>query len=127
MKYIIDSYAWIEYLNGSLSGEKVHNILKEDHEFFSLNLTISEVVSRVKRGKGNVEIAYSSIRTISKVVEVTPELAKRAGEFHAEMREKIKDFGLVDSLILTLAKKLNAKVITGDEHFKRMKDVVFIK
>src|SRR3989344_2748341 len=102
MKYIIDSYAWIEYLNGSISGEKVNKILKEDNEFFSLNLTISEVVSRVKRGKGNVEIAYNSIRTISKVVDITPEVAKKAGEFHAEM-------------------------ITRDEHLKGMKDVVFIK
>ncbi|MFA4953456.1 MAG: PIN domain-containing protein [Candidatus Pacearchaeota archaeon] len=127
MKYIIDSYAWIEYLDGSLLGEKVKKILEGDNEIYSLNLTISEVISRVKRKNGNIDIAYTAINSISKVAEITPEIAKKAGEFHAEIRKKIKDFGLVDSLILILARKLNAKVVTGDEHLHKFKEAVFIK
>ena len=127
MKYIIDSYAWIEYLDGSLLGEKVKKILESDNEIYSLNLTISEVISRVKRKNGDIDIAYTAITSISKVAEITPEIAKKAGEFHAEIRKKIKDFGLVDSLILILARELNAKVVTGDEHLHRFKEAVFIK
>ncbi len=127
MKYIVDSYAWIEYLDGSAMGEKVKKILEGDNEIFSLNLTISEVISRVKRKNGNIDIAYSAINFISKVAEITPETAKKAGEFHGEIRKKIKDFGLVDALILTLARELNAKVVTGDEHFRGFKEAVFIK
>jgi predicted nucleic acid-binding protein len=127
MKYIIDSYAWIEYLDGSSPGEKVKKILEGDNEIFSLNLTISEVVSRVKRKNGDVDIAFTAINSISKVAEITPEMAKKAGKFHAEIRKKIKDFGLVDSLILILARELNAKVVTGDEHFRGFKETIFIK
>ena len=127
MKYIIDSYAWIEYLDGSLLGEKVKKILESDNEIYSLNLTISEVISRVKRKNGDINIAYTAINSISKIAEITPEIAKKAGEFHVEIRKKIKDFGLVDSLILILARELNARVVTGDEHLRGFKEAVFIK
>lgn len=127
MKYVIDSYAWIEYLDGSVAGERVKKILENENEIFSLNLTISEVVSRVKRKRGDVDIAYAAINSISKVAEVTPEIAKKAGEFHAEIRKKTKDFGLVDALILILAREINAKIVTGDEHFRGFKEAVFIK
>ncbi len=127
MKYIIDSYAWVEYLDGSTLGEKVKKILEGNNEIFSLNLTISEVVSKVKRKNGNIDTAYNAINSISKVAEITPEIAKKAGEFHAEIRKRIKDFGLVDSLILTLARELNARIVTGDEHFRGFKEAVFIK
>ncbi len=127
MKIIIDSYAWIEYLDGSSLGERVKKIIEGDNELFSLNLTISEVISRIKRKKMDFESAYQSIISISKIVEITPELTKKAGIFHAEIREKIKDFGLVDCLILILARELNTKILTGDEHFRGFKEAIMLK
>ena len=127
MKYIIDAYAWIEYLEGSNLGSKVREIILGEDEIFSLNLTIAEVVSKVKRKKGNPELAFNAIKTNSKILEITPEIAKKAGLFHAEKREKTKNFGLVDSLILILARELKAKILTGDEHFREFKEAIFIK
>ena len=127
MKYLIDSFAWIEYFQGSEIGNKAKEFIDSDNELFSINLTISEVVSRFKRKNFDFESAYNAIITLSKVVEISPEIAKKAGEFHAEIRKKIKDFGLVDSLILILARELNAKIVTGDEHFRGFKEVIFIK
>jgi len=127
MKLLVDSYSWIEYLNGSLSGERVSKFLKGAHEIYSLNLIISEVVSRVKRKAGNTESAYNAILSNSKIIEITPEIAREAGLFHSEIRKKIKDFGLVDSIIFVVAKKLNAKILTGDGHFKNFKEAVMIK
>jgi len=127
MRYIIDSYAWIEYLNGSSIGEKVMKILRGDNEIYSLNLIIAEVISMIKRNNSNVDIAYRAITLNSKIAEVSSEIAKEAGLFHAETKKKIKNFGLVDSLIYAVARKLNAKILTGDEHFKEFKEAVMIK
>jgi len=127
MKYIIDAYSWIEYMEGSLAGEKVRKILKSNNDIYSLNLTISEIVSRVKRKKGNVDIAYRSIVLNSKIIDLTPKMAREAGLLHAEIRKKVKDFGLVDAIILTLARSLNAKILTGDKHFKDFKESIMIK
>jgi len=128
MKYIIDSYSWIEYLEGSKLGEKVREvIINENNEIFSLNLCIAEVVSKAKRKNLNVETAFNAVNVNSKVAEVTPEIAKKAGLFHAEIRSEVKDFGLVDAIILMLARELNAKILTGDSHFKNYKEAIFMK
>jgi len=127
MRYIIDSYAWVEYLEGSQLGEKVREIIiNKNNEVFSINLTIAEVVSKAKRKNLNVETAYRAINSNSKVAEVTPQIARDAGLFHANIRKEIKNFGLVDALILMLARKLNAKILTGDPHFKQFKEAIFM-
>ena len=43
-----------------------------------------------------------------------------------EIRKKIKDFGLADVFVLLTARKLNAKIITGDPHFKGFKEAILI-
>ena len=60
MKYIIDSYAWVEYLEGSKLGEKVREIINDkDKEIFSLNLTIAEIVS--KKEKKEIQIQHITL------------------------------------------------------------------
>ena len=126
MKLIIDAHSWIEYLEGSFSGQKLNDILKEDNEILVLPITISEVMGYIKRKGGNVELAYNSIIKNSKIFEVTPKMAKEAGIFYAEIRKKNKSFGIVDSLLITSAKMIGAKVVTGDNHFKIFSVVVLI-
>jgi predicted nucleic acid-binding protein len=43
------------------------------------------------------------------------------------LRKRIKDFGPADSFVLATAKVLKAKIVSGDEHFKNLKNVIFIK
>ena len=62
----------------------------------------------------------------SKIIDITSEMANDAGLFHAETRKKIKDFGLVDSLMLIAAHKLGAKILTGDAHFKGFREAILI-
>jgi predicted nucleic acid-binding protein len=125
MKYIIDSSAWIEYLSGSKAGEKVNKIIKKE-EIYVISIIISEVISYVKRKKGNVETAYESIIKNAKIMEITPRIAKEAGLLHAEMKEKEIDFPFADSLILCSAKENQTKIITTDNHFKSFKESILI-
>ncbi len=127
MKYLIDSFAWFEYFEGTDIGNKAKEFIESDNELFSINLTISEVVSRFKRKKFDYELAYKAIITNSKVIEISPELAKKAGILHADLKEKYDNLGLVDALLITLARNLNAKILTGDQHFKEFKEAVMLK
>jgi len=127
MRFFIDSSAWIEYLEGSCAGEKVHQILSENNEVCSISIIISEVVSRAKRKDQNIDIPFRAITSNSKIFEITPEIAKEAGVLHADMKKKIVDFGLIDALIWIVAKKLNAKLVTLDNHFKNYKEVLLLK
>ncbi len=126
IKYIIDAFSWIEYLEGSETGKKVYEILNSDAENYALLVTISEVVSKVKRNGGNIELAFDSIVSNCKVANITTKIAKEAGLLHAEIRKKMPQFSIVDSLLITTAKNIGAKVLTGDNHFKQFKEAVLL-
>jgi predicted nucleic acid-binding protein len=104
MKYIIDSFAWIEYFEGSNIGNVVKEYIESDNELYSINLTISEVVSRFKRKNLDPEPPYKAIISLSKVLDITPIIAKKAGILHAELKKKYHNLGLVDALIITLSR-----------------------
>lgn len=127
-KYIIDAYGWIEYLDGTPAGRKVKDIVyNESNEVYTSAISLSEVVSKIGRlGKGP-RMGFEAITTYSKIYPVGYELAYQAGLEHAKMRKIIKNFGLGDAFILATSKLLNAKIVTGDEHFRNIKNVLMIK
>ena len=127
MKYLIDSSAWIEYLEGSVSGEKVNEILQEkEHEIFVIYVNIAEVVSKVKRMKKDFELAYNVIISNSKILNVTPRVAKEAGILHAQLKSKNGNFSLADALIIKTAESVSAKILTKDNHFKNFRNTIMI-
>jgi predicted nucleic acid-binding protein len=127
-KYIIDAYAWIEYFIGSKVGEKVRSVLDaENNEIYTCAITVAEVVSKTAREGQNFETAYDVLTSNSQVVCVDEEISKTTGLLHSQMRETEKDFGLADAYVLAIAREIDAKVLTGDLHFKGVKEAVFIK
>jgi len=127
MKIVFDTYAWVEYLKGSEIGEKATQILEsQENEIFTSIITVVELASILKRGDKDTELGYKIVKDLSKIHFIDLELAKEAGILHAETRKKIKDFGIVDCLILLTARKLNAKILTGDPHFKGFKEAILI-
>ena len=127
-RYVIDAYAWIEYLIGSEIGIKVNEILEQENvEVYTCAVTVAEVISKVAREKQDVEKAYDLLVSNSQIVNADEELSKNTGVLHAEMRQTEKDFGLADAYVLATARKLKSKVLTGDPHFKHLKEAVMIK
>lgn len=127
-RYVIDAYAWIEYLIGSDLGIKVNEILEQENiEVYTCAVTVAEVINKVARENQDVEKAYDLLLSNSQIVNVDEELSKNTGVLHAEMRQTEKDFGLADAYVLAIARKLKSKVLTGDPHFKDLKEAVMIK
>ena len=50
----------------------------------------------------------------------------KAAETKYEIRKKIKDFGLIDAILVAKQNELDCMLISGDEHFKNMKKVVYV-
>lgn len=127
MKYVVDSYAWIEYFKESEIGIRLGGFIdSEENEIFSSMITIVEVCSVFKRENREPQLAYNSILNLSKIYGVTTEFAKEAGILHAETRKNVKDFGMADAIILLTACKLGAKILTNDPHFKSFKEAKLI-
>jgi len=125
--YLMDSFAWIEYFIGSQKGEVVSKIVSNanNHIFTSL-VTFAEVISITERECRDVDLVYYSLLALSKFTGLSPEFSKEVGIIHAKTKKKISNFGLADAFILAAARQLDAKIVTGDPHFKDFKNVIII-
>ena len=126
-KYVIDAYAWIEYLDGTDSGNKVSTVLENNDDVFTCAVTLGEVVSKVARMGKDAKVAYDVLLGNSQLVIVDEELSLQAGLLHCEIRKTAKDFGLADAYVLATARRLDSKILTGDPHFKPLKEAIMIK
>jgi predicted nucleic acid-binding protein len=127
-KYVIDAYAWIEYLIGSKAGDKVRTVLEEENnEVYTCAVIVAEVVSKTAREGRDFEAAYDILLSNSQVVNVDEEVSKEAGVLHSEMRKTKRYFGLADAYVLAIARRIKSKVLTGDLHFKGVKEAILIQ
>lgn len=126
-KYVIDAWAWVEYLIGSEFGAKVKEILDDErNEAYTCAITLAEVISKTAREGRDTKAAYALVSGNSQVANVDEALSVEAGLLQCEMRKTLKDFGIADAYVLATARKFRAKILTGDPHFKNMKEAVLI-
>ena len=126
MKYLIDAYAGIEYLEGSDAGKRIREIVAM-HEAITLSITVAEVISKVKRKGLDEKVAYDALMSNSVIIDFSSSTARSGGLIHAEIRKSVPNFGLVDSLLLAVARENKIKIVTGDHHFAGFKEAVFIQ
>lgn len=125
-KYILDSYAWVEYFQGTAKGEKVKSIL-EKNECFTSSLSIAEVSIKILRSGKDPKEANRIMNLISKELPIDNKTSFEAAKLYVEKRKKLKDIGIVDVIIITQAREKNLKIVTGDTaHFKDEKNVVLL-
>ena len=132
-KYVIDAYAWIEYFRASDYG-KVAKEYVESTNSVTPSIVVSEVSRKLQK---EIELGNETpdgrlkrldfINATSQIVELDFELAVIAGKTDCDMKKKEKGWGLADSIVLCTARSVKGKVVTGDEHFRDLKEVVFIK
>lgn len=126
-KFVIDAYAWIEYLDGSEKGKKVAGIIEDDaNEIFTSSATVAEVVGKVIRRDQDIKVALNYINNFSTVHDITQEIGISAAQIHFESKKKVKNFGMLDAFVAATAKNLNAKILTGDNDFRGFKEAVII-
>jgi predicted nucleic acid-binding protein len=99
---------------------------KERNRVYTCAVTIAEVVSKfIRRGK-DPAIAYHAITSDSIILDVDRELSRAAGAKHAEVRRRVRDFGLADAYVLACSARHQATIVTGDPHFAQIPDTLMI-
>lgn len=127
MKFIVDSFAWIEYFNGTLRGAKARKIIeKKENELFTLDVCLAEIKFWALQEKKDFREIQKTLRANSAVVESGSNEWLDAAEIKSIERKKHKGFGLIDALLIVKQKQLDAIIITGDKHFKENKNVEMI-
>ncbi|MGQ0797904.1 MAG: PIN domain-containing protein [Methanobacteriota archaeon] len=124
--YVIDSYAWIEYLDGTDRGARVARILEGRLERYTPTPVVAEVTSKALRTGRDAGVAWAAMKTLSIVLPLDAEAARSTGALHATYRKRISDFSLTDAVLLAFARRLDARILTGDPHFQGMRGIDFI-
>jgi predicted nucleic acid-binding protein len=129
MKYVIDSYAWIEYFMGTKAGEKVKPIIEGMEEKITPTICLAEVYAKTLKVE-NQELAEKQrifIKEKSALAPLDESSAVESAKVQTKMKKEIDGWGLADSIVYATGLIKKAEVVTGDEHFKKLKSVVFIK
>ena len=118
-RFVIDSSAWIEYLEGFPPGKKAAEIIeKEGTIIITPRIVMAEVYSKTLRWGGDAEKAKTIIESFSAPFDEDNETYFIAGRIHAELKKKSKNTSLADAIVLAIARRNNAKLVTKDFHQK---------
>lgn len=134
MKTVIDTYAWIEIFIGSKSGEKAKEILQKTEETYTPDIVLAEIARKYLREGMKEQTILERLTTIeetSNIIPIDKSIAIESAKCYVELMEKAKRIklklpSLFDAIILATSRTLNAKLITGDEHFKDVHETLWI-
>lgn len=130
-KFLLDTWAWIEYFEGSEIGRKVDEKIRSEDEIYTSIVTLAELSDNFHRKDVITGYSWEEIRefveTKTEILPVTPEDSSKAGKTKAEERKEMKDFGLMDAIILETARRKEAKPISGDPHLQKQEISLEIK
>lgn len=122
MDYFLDTYSIIEFLRGS---KKFIKYFKGSPITTILNLI--ELYYIILRDFGKIQADREFNRFLNYVVDFDNDNVKEAMQFRLKFRKKGKDFSYTDSIGYIVAEKNKVKFVTGDDAFKRLKNVKFVK
>ena len=125
MKVLPDTFAFIEFFNGTEKGKVIRKYLQKDEVLLS-SICIYEILYIIGKNysKKKANEYYRSLKTHYEIVPVDENIATTA----VDIKRKY-NMPLADCLIYASAKENQAKVISGCKHFKKLKkerDVIIV-
>ncbi len=130
MNITFDTYAWIEYLEGSAEGKEIRKYLESPSGgLFTPSIVLAELSDAIFRGKIRVECSdlFRFIKINTTIVDISEDIAKMAGTIKSEIRKKHPGIGLIDAIVLSTARVCNSNLLTGDPHLISESDVINIR
>ncbi len=128
LRVILDTYAWVEYLIGSIKGEVVRKLFEDKrNEFLSVECSLSELKGWALREKKDFGRLYSIVKANSHIESVDLQDWLNGADIKSEMRKKMNDFGLMDALLIAKQKRYECKIVSGDPHFEKLPNIIYLK
>ena len=133
VKIVADAYAWIELFSGTRQGEFAKARMEEAESVITPDSVLAEVARKYLREGVEEETARQRLSIMLEASEpayVDDDTAIEAGKAYLELERRAKDAGLgkpslFDALVLAVARRNDAKVLTGDEHFEALPETIW--
>lgn len=130
--YVIDTHAWVEYLLGSKAGETARQYI-EGGLAMTPSIVLLELrkwylreVEAERRRDDEMTSHLAFVASRTDVVPLDASLALKAGDLDNQMKRRIKGWPVADSIVLATARAKSSKLVSGDPHFRRIEDVIYI-
>ena len=125
-KIIVDAFAWVEFFIGSERGRIVKRYMDDGYVVITLTTTLSELKEYALRNGKDFDEILPLIRGHSEIREIDEGIGIMAGEVNYERKKVVKGWGMMDSYVLASSLVLNAGILTGDQHFRDVEDVIMV-
>lgn len=128
-RYVMDTSAWIEYLRGSKQGVRIRTLVRPTGKVVEV-VTPTIVLAEMKKHYDERKLLgfeedLVTVRGISDSMPVLDEeTAILAGKLRAETKGDSPS--MPDCILIAIAKRTGAKVISTDTHFKGRPEAIFI-
>jgi len=122
---LVDSYGWIEFFSGTKQSKYAAHIEKMNaKEYVTPSIVIYEVYKKLKLAAGEERAleACAYIMSHTNVISLTEKLALEAADFSISLGT-----AMADSIVIATARANQAKILTEDEHFRKLENVELIK
>lgn len=134
MKIVIDSYAWIELFMGTVDGSKVKDVLAGADELYAPDIVLAEVARKFSRDGFDENFVSKSLEQITAaatILYIDPKLALDSAICYQELKKnaqknKLNTPSLFDAIVLATSRLLNAKLLSGDAHFRSLPEAIWI-
>ncbi len=130
--YVIDTFAWVEYLDGTRRGAAAKEYI-ESGRAATPTVVILELsrwfLKEIEEGRRTLEemnVSLQFVTTSTLTIDMDIGLARKAGETHFLMKKRIRDWPMADSIVCTTATIEGAQVVSGDPHFKQVENTILI-
>ena len=121
---LFDTSSWIELFQGTDKSGKVENILKTEENFTSI-VTLAEIVNWCLKNKldNKIKDYIEGVKKGSEILDLNENIVIAAGKLNYERKRFSKNWGMMDSLIVSTSLFYNLKVLTKDSQFKDLENV----
>jgi len=123
---VLDTSAWIEYLIDSKNAEYIEEIL-DNEDVITPSIVLVELSCKSEKEKWNFEEYLKFIKSKSEIIGMDEKTIIKCGKIYTKERKRKSSFGIIDAIILTIAKEKNAKVLTKDNDFLGLDEAIMLK
>ncbi len=122
MTVLVDSWAWIEYFKGSHPATQAKEIIESNQKILLSTINVSEIYLFLLRNKpSDAEKLIKFVLNSSFVIPIDSSIALKAAKIKYG-----KKIGMADAIVIATAEENNATILTGDDDFKNLKNVIYI-
>lgn len=117
------------FIWGNPNYNKYFEQIQNKKTSFVSEITLVELYHHIYHNEGEetADLIYSSVTNYLNVARMDDKIIKNAGIFRSEMLKKKRALSYADCINYSTANKLRVKLLTGDENFRGLSNVEFVK